>query len=220
VLRAGPREIPVHRRGDALVRLVDPPVGVLDVPVAVRVLLGLLESFSERLPGQSQPVFQDERSVVDEHLLEAPRVIHAPLEGGVADFVAQQRADVGDRPGAEGDADPARRRQCVPEAPHAGALPLLLGGVLEDAHPDVAGIEPLQEPVGDPAHPPAVVPGDDDQDRKAGVAQLELGVEEVHPELRHPCGEFLLADRLLAHLQHRHRALLVSRSHACRRRCR
>ena len=170
------------------------PVALGDAPAGLGIAFQQLEALFLHFLGQVQPEFDDERTLVGQHLLQALGAFQALVEFG--EF-GQTHHAIQDRPGVPGTeehADLALGRERAPEAPHHRPLHFLVGGIAHAVGLDETRIHPFVEQVHGLPAPRPIDAAHQNDDREFGLfRQIELRVQQRLAQLRH----FLVVGRLV-----------------------
>ncbi len=191
--RAGPAQQGFDRRQGLVVAFVQVEVDVVQAHT-LRLLAGLRDPLAALVRRQMQPDLEHQRPVFDQHLLQAARVLQAPgrlFDVALAGELVRQQA----QPIAPGvDADLAARRQHLPVAPEARVVALQVLAPAEEVGLQVARVHPVVQEVQHLAHALVVVAGEHDHHGDVTPAHLELGVQQVDPQLWQGLLVLLLGD--------------------------
>ena len=134
--------------------------------------------------GRWSQILHEERPLVGQHLLEAGDLRELSLELGALLAAVDARVQRAPVPSAEEDADVARARERLPEAPHRGVSPLHAVGPIERVRLDVPRVHPLVERVESVPLARRLEAADDDDDGECLLAKdLGLRAQESFPEV-------------------------------------
>src|SRR6185369_197151 len=165
----------------SVVKLEVLPIHVSYPPAGMRVFFQALQPLSLLILGEMKPELEDQSTLIGQHLFKTDNPFHGLVQFGVlriAGNVVNNRRRV---PGAEKYADLSLWWERPPEPPHPRALKLLVGRSIKGVCLDMAGVHPLVEDIDRLPFACAIDTGNDDDYRKIGLLEIELGIEQRLP---------------------------------------
>ncbi len=174
-------------------------------PASQRIRFNRRQALALRILREVYPELEHQSTLVDQHLLEAVKFIHALIKIGSRKVASNP---VGDRPRIPrtgGNPDSPFLRQRSPETPHRRTLSLFLRWRGKGASRHVARVHPLVEGVDGVTLPRPIDTANQDDDRKGAIfAQFLLRFEQRRAQLGYLNLERFLVDLVSQHCRFEH----------------